>query len=388
MPELSKHFSTSLNCCRWIAALLVVFQHVRHILFPEYGELAHKNALMAAFYFITGLGSEAVIVFFVISGFLVGGGALRKFLDGRYDARDYALHRFSRIYIVLVPALLVGCALDFLGMTYFNQSLIYTGPPRAPLMETVAQTLNLPVLFGNLANLQNLYVPVVGSNGPLWSLAYEWWYYCIFWAFLGLIWRASSLTARVLYGIGLVLMLVLLPGKLLLWFSLWLLGLGLGWASTSRLRVPPLAGLALFVLTLAAVRLSYRWSGGAPDPVYVSYLRDLAVAIACFVMLMSFSRLRSFRFGSAGFHRNMAEFSYTTYLVHFPAMLFLTAASHDLFGTGFWQQPSPALYLRFVATIGLLYVYAWCFSRLTEQHTQSLREWLHTLFAKPRPLST
>ena len=55
---------------RGIASLLVVLSHIREILF---GVADLTNILYYPFYFITGLGHESVMIFFVISGFLVGG---------------------------------------------------------------------------------------------------------------------------------------------------------------------------------------------------------------------------------------------------------------------------------------------------------------------------
>ena len=36
------------------------------------------------FYFVTGLGHQCVIAFFALSGFLVGGPALRDIINGRW----------------------------------------------------------------------------------------------------------------------------------------------------------------------------------------------------------------------------------------------------------------------------------------------------------------
>ena len=44
----------------------------------------------------------------------------------------------------------------------------------------IAQALTAPVFLGNAAFLQRILVPELGTNGPLWSLANEFWYYLLF----------------------------------------------------------------------------------------------------------------------------------------------------------------------------------------------------------------
>ena len=110
---MNNNFSALLNACRWGAALLVVLGHARHLILIDYNHVEYKNIFIKGLYFITGLGHEAVVVFFVISGFLVGGLTLRKW-STQISYKDYFAARFSRIYSVLVPALIVGAGLDWL----------------------------------------------------------------------------------------------------------------------------------------------------------------------------------------------------------------------------------------------------------------------------------
>jgi peptidoglycan/LPS O-acetylase OafA/YrhL len=333
--------------------------------------------LIKAFYFVTGLGGEAVIVFFVISGFLVGGGAAKKFLQGRYDAKDYAIHRVSRIYTVLIPALLVGYALDSIGLAYFNQSTIYTSHaayPTLPLYEVVSHSLTIKALMGNLLMLQNWFVPILGSNGPLWSLALEWWYYCIFWAILGFASTHNSMLVKSAYGVFALLLLFLLPMKTVLWFLIWLMGVALAWSGTLKYRVNPILALVLFVGILIVVRLSNSLQNlSGSEPLYLVFMKDLAVAIGCFVLLASLSHIRRFPLGTENFHRMMANFSYTIYLVHFPFMVFFVAFAFDVLGLHFVQQPTLASGAYFVILLGVIYLYGYFFAKYTENNTAKVR---------------
>lgn len=75
---ISPTLSNMLNFLRWFAAFLVVIGHLRSFMFIEYNQIISPSIFDKIFYFITGLGHEAVIVFFVLSGYLVGGGTLEK----------------------------------------------------------------------------------------------------------------------------------------------------------------------------------------------------------------------------------------------------------------------------------------------------------------------
>lgn len=76
--EVRKDISSFLNFMRWISAVLVFFHHYRNHLFVSYDLLEKKTIFAKIFYFITLLGHEAVIIFFILSGFFVGGGGLAK----------------------------------------------------------------------------------------------------------------------------------------------------------------------------------------------------------------------------------------------------------------------------------------------------------------------
>lgn len=108
---ISKSQSEYLNLTRWVAALLVVVEHVRNLLFQDYGSLTQPSAPFKVLYFATGFGHEAVVVFFVTSGFLVGGKVWERWRTGPIQWRRYLADRTSRLYAVLVFALILRCSL-------------------------------------------------------------------------------------------------------------------------------------------------------------------------------------------------------------------------------------------------------------------------------------
>lgn len=172
---------------RGLAALYVMVGHARWLLWEGYSEgyLRHPQAYggvdRGAMYFFSmfRFGHEAVMFFFVLSGFLIHLRLASRYSKGDLSDENwglYVLRRTKRIYPPLIACLLITSVCDYYG-TQINT---------APYM-TVAVSLNQSslaygpvVLFGNLLFLGAIRTPVWGSDGPLWSLSYEGWFYVIY----------------------------------------------------------------------------------------------------------------------------------------------------------------------------------------------------------------
>jgi len=113
-----------------------------------------------AFLIFFKFGQEAVILFFLMSGFVIELSYKRKTIS----FLTYLKKRFFRIY----PLFLISILLVF-------GHKILTGLP-----------LQIKTLFGNLLMLQDIEAlkpgTIVGTygNSALWSLSYEWWFYMLF----------------------------------------------------------------------------------------------------------------------------------------------------------------------------------------------------------------
>ncbi|MGB0867661.1 MAG: acyltransferase family protein, partial [Granulosicoccaceae bacterium] len=81
-----------LDLMRFVAAFLVVFSHARTLVFVRYGELDtdSQGAVTMLWFAASRLGNEAVVLFFVLSGYLVGGKVWQRCRQGDFDARLYA----------------------------------------------------------------------------------------------------------------------------------------------------------------------------------------------------------------------------------------------------------------------------------------------------------
>ncbi len=380
---MNSSLSSFLNASRWAAALLVVIGHTRALLFSDFQTINEKTLLLQLIYFLTSLGHEAVVFFFVISGFLVGGVTLERWRNSGPRLGDYAVARFSRIYIVLLPALVLGMILDISGVTWLNSSEIYTDARKLDLgsvNSNVNDTLNAKTFIGNALLLNGILTENLGSNGPLWSLAYECWYYAIFACFAAA--STGSGARRIFYACAGLAIVKFLPYVILIWGVIWAMGLlSFFWAKSVRWRPAPIVGIGALITTLFLAKLlNFETAFAGSHNLLAPFARDFIVGTAFSIALVSVSRTtRNPRLPQ--FHDKLASFSYTLYLMHFPFMLFVVAACFHLFGWPLRAQPSLWTVIYFLAVVAVVYMFCFTISLLTEAHTTRLRSALKKRFA-------
>jgi peptidoglycan/LPS O-acetylase OafA/YrhL len=373
----------TLNTARWIGAFAVVLGHARHLLLANLPDTVGTGLGVKAFYFFSGFGHEAVVVFFVLSGLLVGGVTFDKWQRSGPDLHDYFVHRFSRIYATLVPALAVGALLDFIGWHYLNASHIYT---EAASIHTTSMDdlaighLGVGAALGNLLMLENVtsLVRPLGSNEPLWSLSWEWWYYCLF-ALLAGCGLAPQKGVRIACAAAAAGLALWLPGKTLAWMSIWAFGIGALWYGHSALWKPkPALAWGLFVVALAASRLLHNQHNMVSrEPMLYEYLRDFGVGLTFALVLASLAKSTdAVSARVAAWSERLAGFSYTLYLTHFPMLVFVAAGLHDLAGIAYLKQPGVGPIVECTLLVALLYAYARVFAAYTEARTGKVRAWL------------
>src|SRR3954468_21478042 len=97
---LTEHRLIHLDMLRGIAAIGVVIGHTRSFTVLDYAIVKTDSVAAQLLYFVTGLGHQWVIAFFALSGFLVGGPALRGILMGDWLWPRYIVRRLTRLWIV------------------------------------------------------------------------------------------------------------------------------------------------------------------------------------------------------------------------------------------------------------------------------------------------
>ena len=315
-----------------------------------------------AFFAVTRVGLEAVVLFFVLSGFLVGGASIRKALRGEFFAGRYFIDRFARIYVPFVPALALTIGL-----------LIWFGIPFSWAEAGL-----------NLASLQGAFAQPFSGNTALWSLSYEVWFYIACGAGLGVL-QPGFLGRRLAFVILLALSGIVFAKLMLAYVAAWLIG-----AAASFLTSPPSwllwisglliagAGIVLMQLTSISVQVnlqSFQWINRSVAVI------TLASGLGCIVAACSRIRLASPRFAGLGvLCATLASFSYTLYLIHNPFILAL-----DQVGMlPKYAQLNISTVAIFWATNASIIAVAYLFYLPFEHNTGSLRRFLYrTLLPKP-----
>lgn len=139
----------ALEAIRGMAALYVVIHHA---------QLLPNSGLGRILYF----GQEAVIIFFLLSGFVIALSTKNKSIT----AKQYITSRAVRIYPIFLLSILLA--------------YMFSGFP------TLDSTTWIN-LFGNIFMLQDIsalkegvWFDTMFGNSPAWSLSYEWWFYLLF----------------------------------------------------------------------------------------------------------------------------------------------------------------------------------------------------------------
>jgi peptidoglycan/LPS O-acetylase OafA/YrhL len=96
-----------LDLIRGIAALAVFAGHLRIICFRDV-DISTLDLLGKGVFFLTGFGHLAVILFFVLSGFLIIKSIDESVIKKQWSVKTYGQNRLFRLWIVLIPCLLLG----------------------------------------------------------------------------------------------------------------------------------------------------------------------------------------------------------------------------------------------------------------------------------------
>ncbi len=353
-----------LDFLRATAAFLVLFDHTRGFYFLDIGVAAQPGLFLKLFYCITGLGHEAVVIFFVLSGFLIGGSLFDSMQRGSFDLMRYLIARFVRIYIVYLPALVITEAVFLFGPLLLSDP--GTGPVRPLFDQQQLDFGGVSQAICHLAGLQGFSCLPWLQNPSLWSLGYEWALYLFAPAIIQLIVWKASFGLRLL-AIALVCAIAATvcehPKEAVIWFIAWFLGAG----SYRILRaglVPLPVGLLGAGLIIAGMAIS-RHKAASELEADTIIAAGTAIAIAC--RTMAEFPLAPRLFGWA------AGFSYTLYAIHAPLVYLIVAIFQNI---GFPQDkvpPSPLAFMEFGVTIAICLLTAFLVSLVTERKTGQVR---------------
>jgi peptidoglycan/LPS O-acetylase OafA/YrhL len=375
--RVSRRASERLDMVRAFAALAVMFDHLRGLFFVPFSDVRSGSAAVRGMYFLSSLGHQAVIVFFVLSGYFVGSSVLRSVMSSRWSWRWYLNQRLTRLWIVLVPALLIGGALDLIGISVFGSAGVYGGGQdyAGIVPDAVQAHLGIGTAAQNALFLQGFRATTFGSNGALWSLANEFWYYLAFPLLVFVIVAARHRT-RLLAAALLVLAGLFVGGSIAIYFIVWLAGVAIFLApAATRLRRGRWLGWLCAIGSVGACVLAllvakYRLEGEAADFVLVP-----GFALLIFVLAQRWAgRQDDVPSVEGKAFKTLAGFSYTLYVIHLPILVFVRAWAEEAH-VGL-LQPTPAHVLGAVVLASAVVAIAYVVSLVTERNTDRARKWV------------
>ena len=354
--DKQKHYFW-LDWIRFGASLLVLLSHARGGLWVDWGRLASesKTVINAIFFAITRAGAESVLVFFVLSGFLVGGKMIERIRKNVFDIRIYLIDRFTRIWIPLIPALLWS----------------------AIIAHQVGKPLAWIDFFGNILALQGTLVKSFAENHPLWSLSYEIWFY--FLAACLAVWIISIDQMRLISGFGLALGFAIFTKLEVVFLYSWLLGVLTYWLAKGAQNIRILLIGLGFIISGYIVTQLRSASVSIDKSFLLTYIPSAEVGTLAF----SFGVSLSIPFITSLVPKSdiaaklntmgcrLAAFSYTLYLTHYPTLYF-------------WEYMMPVRYsvvnleaiTWFALRIASCMLISWLLYLPFEKQTERVRQWL------------
>ena len=352
--SISPSLSRALDILRALAAFFVVTNHIGEALFVFEDHLDPFNLLMFQFLY---LGHHAVMLLFVVSGFLIGRAAIQCFTTDKQKVFDYGVDRITRIYVVLIPALILGWGSDQILLT------VSTGSE----FDYVAQRTSFLIFLGNALGLQTILVPTFGSNGPLWSLACELWYYFMAPALLVALFGKSPRN-RLIALAAFVGALFFVSDDILHYGVIWCLGVAC-WIPR-RPWMPKWLAWGLLIGFLASANNEYLWANGWGFP----HIFGTALAVALIINAHRHDRVTK-KAMRPSLSKFFAGFTFSLYLYHYPPLMIVLAL---LVKTNFvpYGHMGVTEGLATLGLLGLLYAYSYALFWFTERKYYGFREFV------------
>ena len=356
--KIIKHYYW-IDWFRFFAAVVVFVCHARTSVFPNYGDLllSDQTIFVKLVYASTRVANEAVVTFFVLSGFLVGGKAIEKLKEDRFNPRDYAIDRISRIALPLLPAIFLTAIIRLVVDGHFS------------VIE----------LIGNLLSLQGIYVEPFGGNGPLWTLAYEVWFYALVYAiglavFKG---RFCFVSLCILFIIASVFSVLETN-----YLFCWLIG-AVGYLyKPSKFSKNTVAMFLIFsVYSVVSMQIGQPSSSISLEKYYQYFpsleVSRLALSLSIVALVQQFSLLKprkSVWIRAEKLGTILAASSYTLYLVHTPLLQLLY--DYEFRAVNFSQDSA----FIFFVTLVICYLLSLVLYFMFERNTLRLRNYLKSKF--------
>jgi len=360
--KLTPSLSSYLDFLRFTAAFAVLLGHMQ------------QDGFVLDWMPLAELSHEAVVVFFVMSGYIVYTSTTSRHVE----AREYVVARVSRIYSVALPAV-IFCVL-------FSEFVAWLWPAEAKGIASWR-----PFSFSDIAT-SLLFINETWSidadltlNGPYWSLCYEVWYYVLFGAFF-------FVQGRWRWPLLVLLALAAGPGVMAL-FPIWVLGAWLASRDKPVFTLSPAVAVLVWVGGLAVLwlinssgiehvvkdylheRVPGFWRLDPAQRVVTDYAIGLALAAHLCAYPFLPQPIQAFFMRTKATWAALAGFSFTLYLFHRP----LTGLAGALI-----PASEQSLLLTLLAVPAMLAA-CWLIAFVTERRLPAWRRFMRALLARLHP---
>lgn len=303
---MKKNRLEKLEALRGFAALYVVLFHV----LPQEILLYGVNVGL-----LFRFGPEAVIVFFVLSGFVIK-YTFERSADKSF--KYYFIRRFIRLYIPLFFIYVLGYLLKC-----YN-----AGELASPEWGTLLG--NLFMLQDVISQKPNVLSATYMGNGVLWSLSYEWWFYMLYYVLATRI-PADKInkwvSIMVVTAAATYLIYPFIANRLMMYFAIWWIGVRfaetyLRGGAFSFKQILPYAGVLLVICGILGLNLylNFGYTKVYTYPL-VAYpfieLRHFVFAIMVMFGSIAWYNLKWVGFDALfGVFKYIAPSSYVIYIAH------------------------------------------------------------------------
>lgn len=317
---MNRTTSVNLDLARWLAAMAVFTTH--------FVQLGMDGTYRAE---IEPLGRVGVVFFFVLSGYVISATAQEK----HGNMVHYMAARLGRLQSVFLPAIVLTWIADSIGRT-LDPSIYARFPEPLTMKAALSAPLMVTFLYEN-----SIFSTRWLSNSPMWSIAYEFWYYFIFGA--SLFYKGSTRVLLIIAGVALA------GWKILLLSPIWALGVWIHRNNRST-AITFLQRMALMIacISLIAVIISPRGheflkplrdiGKDFPPGYHSSFAADAVIAlpIGLLVWLLSNPLQSGWSPMWTRVIQSLAGGSFALYLFHLPLVLLLKSTS--IYNPGVWWQ--------------------------------------------------
>jgi peptidoglycan/LPS O-acetylase OafA/YrhL len=294
---LNGNTSVFLDAVRFIAAFTVFVAHSQAVWYPE------KELDLVP----SHLSHGAVVVFFVMSGFVIAHTTTNK----KRGLKEYIVARLSRLYSIFLPAIII---------TILCAIAIYTTNP-ALLKEYYSEKLGIRYIISLFfCNEIWFFSSAPKLNGPIWSLSYEFWYYVIFGCFF---YKRKRLLIP-------ILACFIAGPKILLMMFIWLTGWLAYHLPQPKLR--PLATWLLIAISLTFSIFLMLFLPSVPSPVntgkfywadqfVTDWIIGIFIGIALFILPTTVNKGLTGNTKGVVLLRKLGDLTFPIYVLHFPLLV-------------------------------------------------------------------